>query len=403
MYAFNNCWSGKSRARQRRAWRRTIGWVLTTKVMATLAAVTVTPYAAGGYEYESNPFYEWNGASVGNGAGDTPRKLRAGMDAQLVWSRQSLQATAEVRRIDYRDFSFLGHTEALLNGTFRWAVTSLVDGSAEYRHERRMVPFDELPATVREILLETEDIGGASLNVQTLDGWRLESRGSLRNLSAPRPGFPELNLREDSIHEALRRTFGSLALGLDAEYLSGSYTGAGELGTPRYTQTSVLLAAERKVAGLSTFQSAVGYTYRAQSQVGGNVSAVTGTLGYQRDLSSKTSVGVLLTRAINSYVTAAGSEIDTGLSLNANWQATSKIRVTPAYTLMHSDFPRLTLDSGPGRHDRYQVVALDIRYQALSWLLLRTYGRYDLRSSNVPTFGFNASAIGLELVFKESQ
>jgi len=378
---------------------------LMAKSVITLAGTELTPYAAAGYEYQSNPFYEWRGVSVGSGmlGSDTLLKLRAGMDALLDWSRQSLAMTADVRRIDYHNFSYLSHTEALFDGSFRWAFTSLVNGTAEYRHERRMVPFDELPPDVRELLLETEDSGSASLNVQTRAGWRVESRGKIRNLASPRPGFPELNLRESSIHEALRRTLSGLAVGLDAEYLGGSYTGAGQLGTAHYEQATALLAAQSKVVGLSTFESAVGYTYRTQSQLEGNVSAVTGTLGYERELTGKTAAGFLLTRAVNSYVTAAGSEVDTGLSLHCNWQATSKVQVTPAYTLTYSDFPRQTLDSGPGRRDRYQVVAIDIRYQALGSLSLHTYGRYDLRSSNVPDFGFNASAVGLELVFKEPQ
>jgi len=373
------------------------------KSMITLAATNVTPYAAAGYEYESNPFYEWNGAPVGGGSeSDTLLKLRAGMDARLDWSRQSLAVTAEVRHIVYHEFSYLTHTEELLDGGFRWAFTSLVDGTGEYRHEHRMVPFDQLPAGTRELFLETEDSLSASLNVLTRGGWRLETRGKVRNLASPRPDLPDLSLRETSIHQALRRILGGLSVGLDAEELWGSYSGAGEPNT-NYNQTTLLLAAERKVKGLSTFESSVGYTNRNQSQGGGDVSAVTGSLGYERELTGKTSAGLLFTRGVNSYVTSASSEIDTELSLHANWQATSKIQVTPAFSLTYSDFPQQAGVSGPARHDRYQVVAIDIRYQALGSLSIHTYGRYDLRSSNVPSYGFNASALGLELVFKEPQ
>jgi len=363
--------------------------------------MSATPYAAAGYEYQSNPFYEWNGQGSGVAGSDTLLKLRAGMDALLASSLQSLVMKAEVRRIDYNNLSELSHTEWLLDGSFRYAVTSALNGNVEYRHEYRMVPFDELPPDVRQPYLETEDLASAAVNVLTGTGWSLESRGKIRNLASPRPDLPELDLRESSIHEALRRTLGGLAVGLDAEYLSGSYTGAGQLGTARYTQTTVLLAAERKVVGLSTFESAIGYTQREQSQPGGNVSVITGTFGYERELTGKSSAGVLLTRAVNNYVTSAGSEIDTTLALRGTWQATPKVKVTPAYSVVYSDFPGQTLDSAPGRHDRYQVVGLDIRYQALDSLSLRTYGRYDLRSSNVPNFGFKASAVGLELVFKE--
>ena len=378
------------------------GLALAARPLVSLAEIDLTPYATGSYEYQSNPFYQWSGSPARAAeSSDSVVTLRAGMDARLLVSRQSLVATAEIRRFDYRDLTFLGRTEGTFDGAYQWALTSLVNGAVDYRHERRMVPFDEL-ADTRELLMETEDTGTASVNLTSRQGWRLENRVKVRNLASPRPGVPDLNLHETSLHEAVRRLVKTLSVGLDGEYLSGSYNGAGQLGTPRYHQTTLQFAGERKIVGFSTFECAFGYT-RRDDAIGAGVSALTGLVGYQRELSSKTSVEALLTRAVNSYVTAAGSEIDTGIALRVVWRPTAKIQVTPGFSVVRSAFPGQTFESQSSRHDRYRVAALDVRYQVLDWLSLHPYARRALRSSNVAAFGFNASAVGLELAFKESK
>jgi Putative beta-barrel porin 2 len=382
------------------AWWRCVGLALAAKSLAAFGESRFAPYAAGSLEYESNPFYEWGGSRSGTAtSSDTLRKLRGGVEAQLDWSRESLAFIVEARRIDYRVLTYLGHTEALFDGSLQSAFTSLVNSLVEYRRERRMVPFAELAPGTRELLLETEDWGAVSLTIQTLAGWRFETRGKLRKLASPRPGLPELDLRESSIHEGLRRTFGRLSVGLDAEYLRGWYRGAGEFGSPAYSDATAQLAAEHRITGLSSFEGAVGYTRRTESP-GSRVSAVTGTVGYKRDLTGKTSLDVRLTRAVNSYVTTVGSEIDTACSFRATWQVTRKIQLAPSFTITYSQFPG---SAGDGRRDRYEAAALDLRYQMFDWLSLHPYGRYDLRSSNVVGYGFNATAIGLELLLKEAR
>jgi len=370
--------------------------------MAAVADSDLSPYAAASYEHQTNPFYQWSGTTAPIAASaDSLIRLRAGLDARLTSSRQTLLASAEVRRFDYRTLTFLGRTEELLDGSYQWHLSSLVDGDVGYRHEHRMVPFEEL-ANTRALLMETEGIATAAVNVTSRAGWRIESRLKRRSLASPRPGVPRLDLDENSIHEAVRHPLKRLSVGFDGEYLSGTYTGAGILGAPRYHQTTLQLAAERRIAQFSTFEGAVGYTWRDETN-GAGVSEFTGLVGYRREISSKTSAEIRLRRAINSYVTDAGSEIDTDLALRVVWQPTAKVQVEPSFILMRSVFPGRTFAAESSRHDQYRMMALDIHYQVLDWLALHPYVRHALRSSSVPTFGFDASAIGLELVMKESK
>jgi hypothetical protein len=369
--------------------------------MVSLAAVDLTPYATASYEHQSNPFNLSGDSQSTARFADSLLLLRAGLDARIGSPRQALVAVAEIRRFDYRDLVFLGRTEEMLDGSYQWALTSLVDGSVGYLHEHRMVPFDELAGS-REQLMETEDAGAASLNLSSRNGWRLESRVKARDLASPRPGVAGLTLRETSIHEAVRRQLKTLSVGLDGEYLSGSYKGAAQPLTPHYRQTSVLLAGERRIAGFTSFEFGVGHTRRNDS-AGADVSAFSGLLSYKRELTGKTAVEASLTRAVNSYLTTAGSEIDTGLALQIAWQPTAKLQVASAFKMIHSTFPGQRFDSESSRRDRYRIVTLDIRCQVFYWLAIHPYARHALRSSSVPTLGFNANAIGLELVFKESK
>jgi hypothetical protein len=144
----------------------------------------------------------------------------------------------------------------------------------------------------------------------------------------------------------------------------------------------------------------VGYTRRV-GENGASVSAITGTLSYQRQFTGKTSGTVQITRAINSYVTNVSSEVDTGAAVQVTWRATPRLQLTPGISYLNSKFPQQVSDSGSGRRDRYEVITLDLRYQVLRWLSLHPYGRRDMRSSSEARFGFGANAVGLELLIEE--
>jgi hypothetical protein len=261
-----------------------------------------------------------------------------------------------------------------------------------------MVPFSEF-AAVRNLLLETEDVGTASVNVQVAAAWRWENRLKIRNLDSPRPGLPRLNLRENSLHEGIRYLVAAVAVGLDGEYLDGKFGGATGLGATAYRQSTAQLAGEYRPSARSTLNGAIGYTHRNGLSSNG-VSAVTGVLRYQCYFTGKTSATLQLLRGVNSYVTTAGTEVDTGASLQATWQPTTRIQVSPGFSLMRSEFPGQTFGSATVRRDHFESVTLDIHYQTFDWLSVHPYGRYNFRSSTIASFGFNVTEVGVEVLVK---
>ena len=165
------------------------------------------PYADALYEYNSNVFALPSSAlepvgSHGPTFSDQILEERAGVDALYEWSLQELYANVEARHFGYEQLSGLSHDEYLVHGGMKWHIGFLLDGVLDYRRERSMVSFLDFTAT--QLYLQVQSVATASANIQFAPDWRLQSEGVINDLDSPRPGYPNLSLTEDSIHEGLR-------------------------------------------------------------------------------------------------------------------------------------------------------------------------------------------------------
>ena len=372
------------------------------------AGGVLTPYAAEDIEHNTNIFDlpKSGGAPIGkNGTtfADTFFDTRAGIEGTYLLDEQKFFGTAEFRHFNYDNFTDLNHNEELFDGGLKWKLMRTVDGLLEYRHEQRMVQFQDLAAST-QLILETENNVSASVNVNITPEWRLESLGKDHVLNSPRNDVPGLSLHEDSIREGLKYLgVANLAAGVEVEYLDGKYNHDPLALNSNYHQITVAAAATYVVSGLTNFTGNLGYSRRSDPTNGG-LSGVTGSLGYRRNLTAKTSVNVQLNRALNSYVTTGGNEIDTSAAATVNYQATYKILVRAGYSYTDSKFPGAPNGNGAAtidRADHLQFATLDLTYQVLHWLSIRPYARYQARHSNVEGFTFDGSIIGVELLAKQ--
>jgi hypothetical protein len=366
------------------------------------------PYVDGGYEHDSNLFALSSSAPApvgrnGPSLSDTLWRARAGFDSAYDWSLQEIYLIAEGRRFTYDQFTQLNHDEYLLHGGWNWKLASLLDGVLDYRRERSMVSFlqiNEAQFSAKEQLyLQVQSVGTASINVQMSPEWRLQSQGKINDLNTQLPGTPSLTLREESIHEGLRYGgFANLSAGLDGEYLRGTFTGGAFLVTPGYRQSTAEFAADYVLSGLSTFHGAVGYTERTLEQAG-RISGLTGLATYQRNLTGKTSITLKLSRAINTYITAASPEVDSAAEADVTWNATNKIKVQAGYQYLHSSYSATDLAGvlTASRVDKLQTPTLSVMYQPLNWLIVRPYAQYQSRSSTIGIFSFHGTVYGVEL------
>jgi len=374
--------------------------------LAAKAGGVLTPYAAEDIEHNTNIFDlpKSGGTPVGkNGPtfADTFFDTRVGIEGTYLLDKQKFFGTAEFRHFDYDNFTDLNHNEELFDGGVNWKLARNVDGLFEYRHEQRIVQFQDLAASTT-LILETENNVTASVNVNLTPEWRLESLARDHLLSSPRNDVPGLSLHEDSIREGLKYLgVANLAAGVEAEYLDGKYNHDPLALNPNYHQITAAFAATYVISGLTNFTGNLGYSRRADPSNSG-LSGATGSLVYRHSMTAKTSVNAQVSRALSTYVTTGGNEIDTSAGATVNYQATYKILVRAGYSYTDSKFPgtpngATTID----RADHLQFATLDLTYQVLHWLSIRPYARYQARHSNVEGFTFDGNVIGVELLAKQ--
>jgi len=374
--------------------------------LAAKAGGVLTPYAAEDIEHNTNIFDlpKSGGAPVGkNGStfADTFFDTRAGVEGTYLLDEQKFFGTGEFRHFNYDNFTALNHNEELFDGGLKWKLVRTVDGLFEYRHEQRSVQFQDL-ASSTQLTLETENNVTASVNVNATPEWRVESLVRDHVLNSPRIDVPGLSVHEDSIREGLKYLgVANLAAGVEAEYLSGKYNHDPLALDPNYHQITAAFAATYVISGLTDFTGNLGYSRRTDPSNAG-LSGLTGSLAYRRSMTAKTSVNVQVSRALNTYVTTGGNEIDTSAAATVNFQATYKILVRAGYSYTDSKFPGTPNGAATiERADHLQFATLDLTYQVLHWLSIRPYARYQARHSNIEGFTFDGNIIGVELLAKQ--
>ena len=389
--------------------RRTLGAAGAVLLLAGLALLpcgaaqaqsSFSPYATVEYEHNSNLFAlpddETLIPGVDTTKADTDLKYVAGLEGAYAFGLQQFTFDAEWRRFDYDHFSYLDHDEYLLDGKFLWKLASSFDGKVDYRQEHMMEPFAQRISVLLQLQTDTKLEGTANWNIGP--SWRLEGAVGEHRLDAPQLGLPDYGLREQYGSGGLKYVaISNLSFGITDIYIDGTFHGA---DVPDYTENTVQLEASEKVSGgQSTFSGTIGRTERHTQGSSGDTSATIGSLTYSRQLTGKTHFNLSFNRSINSYITTASSEIDTGLTVGAQWAATNKINVALQYQWLHAEFAaQPALDPiNAGREDHPQQGDLSIEYQALGWLKMRLYGQYQKRDSNIALFNYNTNIVGIDL------
>lgn len=390
---------------------------------AAHAASKFNPTVGAQYSYLSNVYTLPGGQAMQTpegrfARGDHTIDLFAGFTDDIDFGRQLFSLDFNFNHMKYVLFTQLDHNEYTGNAILNWKLGRVFDGTLGYNQEQSMVSFNELAnpqaIPVSTLLLETSKTGTVTVNVQMTPIWRLESGVIARDLESPRPGLPDLDLKENTLKLALRNVSKAhLSFGIDTAFVDGKYADDSQGQNPNYKQASYLFAADYVVNGLSSFNAAAGYTKRTQQGdapvlngqsnttgiiQNGDVAAVTGKLGYDRKITAKTSINLQLSREVNSYVSNVSSEIDSIATLGLNWQATAKITSELHYGWTYSNFPNQVVSASDTetRIDHAQFVAFELKYQVFRKLRIKPYARYEDRNSNISILKYNGKTIGIE-------
>jgi hypothetical protein len=380
------------------------------------AAVTsFTPFATVGVDYNTNlfavPSYLPPFAASGNTAlGTAIEHYLIGATASFEWERDELRLSAQGERFEYNRFSEINHYESKLDALFNWHLGPVVDGSLEYAQSRAMAPFADTLATQLELFTDKSATGTARILITP--EWRLDLQPKWHEADTPLPDYPDFGLRETSAAVSLNYLgINRLAAGAMVQYTDGSYHDI--VAATRYHQISELLTANYAVTGLSSFNGQLGLTQRDSSYVNpseatgaaanvaglavGSTSAFTGSLGFHRELSVKTSVDLHVFREIDSYVAGANSEIATGGALHVKWDPDVKVSVSLTYTYANDAIRGNLVTTGfVNRTDRPMSGVMDLTWKARPWLSVRPYVEWDKRSSNYELANYTATIYGIE-------
>ena len=195
----------------------------------------------------------------------------------------------------------------------------------------------------------------------------------------------------------------NLAYGIEATHIDGNYLGVSDASD--YKQNTGQFAMKYTLKEVTRLNAAIGYTERAIQGTSTSISGVTGLVGYERQLTGKTSVNLLFQRAINSYYTAGSSEIDTGGTAGVAWQATPKLGLALSYQRVRSTFEGETLADALtlGRKDNSSYSSFELRYRPFRWFSIRPYIRRQVRTSNIQQFTYNDTSIGIEMLARRDQ
>ena len=193
-----------------------------------------------------------------------------------------------------------------------------------------------------------------------------------------------------------------VSTGIVAQQTNGRYRGTTQ--APKFNQTLTQFVFDYKVGERTTMNAAIGYTTREQPGFAANekTSAVTGSLGYTRQLSPKTSVYVQYYRIINNYIAAGGSQLDNNFAAGFNWQPTPKLSIAGNYGWIRSqvsgqvNFGQIQA----GRADRYRSPRVTMNYLPVRWLTLSPFYRTQKRQSNIADFQFDAKIVGIDVLAK---
>jgi hypothetical protein len=379
------------------------------------ALTTFNPFATVTVEHHSNIFQRPSDAppqlGLRNGPfGDTITRYLVGASVDLTWGLDALSFSAQGSRYDYDHYGNLKHNDSRFGGLFKWHLGPIVDGNLEYSQTKSMTPLGDTLSQQLEI--QTDKLLSGLVRIRVMPLWRVDLQPTWREFDLPLPAFPLFGYRETGLAGSINYLgISKLTAGLRLEYINGAYHHIA--AATKYDQKIAQLTANYAVTNLSSFDMQAGYTWRNTNLANGadanlissglagfvgNTTAFTGSLGFTRRLSVKTSVSVKAFREVDSYVAGANSEISTGSEASIKWDPDVKFRVILSYRYARQAIQGdLAIAQFADRTDRTQDGRLSVEYRARRWLSLRPYAERQTRSSNLHAANFNDTVVGIDL------
>lgn len=380
-------------------------WAVPDEVFADITLVTS---GNAQYQYNSNVF-DTSPAAFTAGAAAAQRydsDFAYGGNIQLIdqWQQQKFFFNLNGTEYRYDHYTYLDHPEYNLDTGLDWKVGGQLDGKLDVLRTHTMVQFFNLvPGSAQQanLAIETEQRETAQIGFLTASDFRVEGIAFHSLIDEPLVGNPNLKLSESSGSAALKYVGrAGLTAGVTVGYMTGDFSGESTTIEPSYHQINYDLTTSYQPTGRSMFTGEIGYSERKSATGSNDVSGATGLLEYKAQLTGKTSMDVIIGRAINSYIANQGSEIDTSATLDALWQITYKIGLAVSYSYTDSDLLNQGAIAGTNRIDHLQRENITLTYDIFRWLSIKPYATFQDRQSDVALAHFSANTYGITITAK---
>lgn len=362
--------------------------------LSAAAETTFIPYVSSTTLFDSNLYRVRDRSQIP----DEPNRAKsdfvfthtAGLESALTWSQQRLYSTVQVSRFNYLRNTVLDQNAYQLAGGLDWSLFDRVKGSFTAGAERARSSFANADTTVLN-RQRTRNFG-ASMNFLVTNDVRFTGTFGNNVSRLPAIDAPTLRLEENTSTAALEYIgINRWAIGVLGTYSFGDYSGT-DLDSS-FEQFSGAATLGYEVSGLSRFRFAAGYTQREDVARGGNTGGFTGSVGYSRELTGKTSTDISVTRVVESFPAGDNSVVGTSVNGALNWDATAKITAVLTYNYTKSKFsssPGAVANVFTNRTDDQHTINLQASYQALRWLTVTPVFGFERRTTTNPVFDFDA-------------
>lgn len=364
---------------------------------ALAVTLDLSPFAEVGVEYVRNLLRvetpEQAAAESPTGdrrTSDTVRRASGGLTFEADHGRQSIDLTGQLTREDYVHFEQLDHTGYQGLVAWQWGVGRLVDGVLGWRAVRELDDFDNRDGAELNFQVRRELRAGAGLAITPRWRAELEWRGDRsENTLADRQRFDREERTVDLA--VLYVAEPVLRVGLGAQTRAGDYLRRNAANAPdlatRYDDTTVDLRATWAPSGISELDVRLGRTRRDLEPV--QDQGFTGTTGrviYRRTISGKTRASLEVYRNLFSVEDVDANFLeDTGVRLQASWQALAKLRLTGFAGYVDRSYEGgVPQAGGEQRREFSRTGGVTLRWQVLERLGVIVDAEREIEQSNQP-------------------
>jgi len=381
-----------------------------------IAAVDLSAGASVGYEHDTNPVeLSSNEAYVfapegKSGLDDTSRVWGARVGAildgsgPLRFNVQALYSHTESTRFDR-----LGHDDYNVGGSLGWRASRAIDVSLTAEQFRAPIPQSESGGD-RATQRTTHHYAG-TLQMRPTNRWQISLSPSWNRVDLPLESAPDFVYREAGGNIALSYVGGRISPGLMVSESRSKNSGIG--GATKYRQQTIWGTLNYSVPNFSTLSLSVGRTERSTDvieaasdpdlqQTEGSDAGLSGSLGYQRTLSVKTSININGYRNFQQYDAGVNLSVNTGFSVSLTWSPTERMSFTLENNNSWSTVDELPEEGVPAtvagkRKDLLRSYSLSMGYRFAKRISIGANVARRIRRSEVWTDQFNGTILGLSL------